>query len=246
MQSGGKEKSTRKKNHRRHSDQSRELEAVRREVLNQLSPKTWLQRLAAETVAFCCWQLEAELSSQAHCRSGGKTQGEPAPDTTIPNSYGMNRQGLRAANVFLTTIISEFDEHPVLSEEQKEAIRKGFGDEFVSDLCEWVPTSWDAVLLADQLTRHAKTFKPPLPEIPQSDVKDVIPDPMQGKQMVLKLLRQKVGHLQDLSRIVGLKVSAVKRLDSSPGGSELDSYKATMHELKRAVVWFKYLQRSDL
>jgi hypothetical protein len=246
MQSAEKEKSASKKIESRRRYGNRELDALRRKLFHQLSPTTALQKIAAEGVAVCCWRLEAELSSQVRGKPGGETQGEAAPETTtLPDWYGADRQTIRAAIVFISKIIHNFEQCPVLREEWTEGLRECFGEAFHKDVAEWVPANWDALLLATHLTRHAKTFKRPLPDLQGKD-EGVIRDPEQGKQMVLKLLCEKRRHLQDLAQIVHLKVSAGKGLNSSPAGSELDFYKGAMHALQGAVAWFGYLKRRGL
>ena len=104
---------------------------------------------------------------------------------------------MRNAIRCLSYVICECEKYPNLSEERKEQLRKAFGKEFVAELTEWAAPNWDACLLAHHLIRHAKTFRHPLPPITETAPK-VLRDPKQMKEMMLKLLRQKRFHLQEL------------------------------------------------
>jgi hypothetical protein len=123
-------------------------------------------------------------------------------------------------------------------------VRKGFGPRFL-DLLDQPksPISHTALLLADHLTRHAETFRKPLPPQTQEGP-EVIIDPQQNLQALLNLIEVKKEFLTDLGQMnsrgreEGAQVSA--------GDSPSRHFADATRSLHRAVAWYQYLVTNKL
>jgi hypothetical protein len=221
---------------------------MRKRILLQFSPATSLQKTAADCIVDASLHLETELSLRRKSRE--QEADDPTSGVPTVSSYSLwDPASIRNAIKYLAVLIGECDEFPYLHENRKEEISKLFGQEFVADLIEWTPPSWDAYLLADHLTKHAKTFRRPLPpetaaKVPPDpkQMKDP-PDPKQMKEMMLKLLHQKMCHLREHLQFSNSKQNGLHPVSSK---RESGSFASALQDLQRSVAWLRWLKRHNL
>ena len=102
-------------------------------------------------------------------------------------------------------------------------------------------------MLADYLTRHASTFRRPLPCDQDGENKpEVILDPDQSKQMVIKLLEQEVCILSDLWRSSERRVSDSERAQIQAVDFAPRYFTTACRDLHRAVAWYTHLKKENL
>jgi len=181
-----------------------EFQEMRASLKAQLKPDTALQWLAFDYFVFCSWhgKLAARLQHRQIARqleNGQRenAQGEaPDADPVIRGWYGTSKENIRAGIRFLECAVEEFEGQGCFREETKERLTDGLGADFVRSLERWDVMSKTAILMAHQLATHREMFG----DIPNPDVKTssalgetdkVVIDPMQGRQMVGKLLQQR-------------------------------------------------------
>jgi hypothetical protein len=180
-------------------------------LMAQLKPSTTFQRLAFDYIVVCHWRSKLALrlehrqfARQLQDEQREKVEGE-APDVApvIQRWYGSSPADIRAGIGALEYAIAEFNGHGSFREETKEVLTSGFGPDFVVLLEKWKTMSIDAILLADHLARHREDFG----EMPDMDVKSssppgeavkVVIDPMQQRQMVVRLLEERRSYLKEL------------------------------------------------
>jgi hypothetical protein len=193
---------------------------VRKRILHQFSPATLLQNTAADCIVDASLRLQNELSLRA------KSSEQEADDLTsgvppVSSYFTWDRASIRYAIKYLATLMGECDNYPNLSENRKQGISNLFGEQFLAELTEWTVPNWEACMLAAHLTKHAQTFGRPLPPIPETATK-VLPDPNQMKEMMLKLLHQKMCHLQEHLQFTNSKQYGLRPVssDRESGGQE--------------------------
>ena len=224
---------------------------VRKRILHQFSPATLLQQIAADCIVDCWLRLQTELSSRAKSREQEADDPRSGAPTVSPYLLWDNAS-IRNAIRFLSDLLCDCDKYPKLSEEKKEQIRKAFGEEFVAELTAWPVESWDACLLAHHLITHARTFGSPLPPIAETAPK-VLRDSKLMKEMMLKLLRQKTCHLQELlqfndSRQHGLRALSSGRMSGSLSSAPQDLQKAVVLEASQHITecWRRRMIRKSV
>jgi hypothetical protein len=154
---------------------------------------------------------------------------------------------LRAATRMLMDLRTDIQANGWLHAEQwKEPLTKTFGNsEFYDMLESFSPGSIDAILAAEHLEAHAKTFKMPLPEIPSSATEGI---PAIGRlrwDMMVKLVDLKLQQLNDFRLLF---------VGSADGGSlstaslDVDSryFTTASRDLERAVAWYEYIKQQGL
>jgi hypothetical protein len=214
---------------------------VRKRIILQFSPATPLQKTAADCIVDASLHLETELSLRRKSRE--QKADDPTSGVPTVSSYSLgDPASIRNAIKYLALLMGECNEDPNLREKRREEISKVFGEQFLAELTEWTVPNWQACLLADHLTLHAKTFGRPLPPIPETGTK-VLPDPKQMKDMMLKLLRQKMCHLQEHLQFSDLKQNGLHSFSSK---CESGSFASALQDLQRSVAWLRWLKRHNL
>jgi hypothetical protein len=134
--------------------------------------------------------------------------------------YLSGKEELRAAMRLLNETKQQFLSLGRIDERWYVPLDNVFGPQFRELLTKWMPSNPTAVMLANQLTRHAKTFRSPLP--PPFDQErssaeeggnkaEVILDPQQSKQMVVKLFEVQQSMLSDRWRSAEQRASSAAR-----------------------------------
>jgi len=128
---------------------------------------------------------------------------------------------------------------PLHLESWKDQIIKAFGLGFYDALCEWKDMNIDSMYLAEHLQKHAETFKAPLPASarPPEGV-EIIADPKQKLQMLIKLVDLQAQHLADLQHISSV---AFQTRESAPNEFAPRYFATGSRDLQRAVDWYLYL-----
>jgi hypothetical protein len=121
--------------------------------------------------------------------------------------YGQSLTDLRSGIRLIKQSCEEFQNLGHFSDETKASLKRGFGEDFLTLLEHWEPSiSLDAILLGHHLSRHRQSFGPrkelDLTEDTLKDRHAVIIDPMQNRNMVLKLLEERGNFLLELGTII--------------------------------------------
>jgi hypothetical protein len=230
-----------------------EFNALRRVLFAQFSPRTPLQQTAVEAVAACslrfmqATRFVANDAAQSFRERTPEAEGEANTDTSpkVTRWYGADRRSLREGIKFLSLCAQQFEASPTIREEWKEDMDRGWGEDLFAELKKWEPKNYEAVLLVGHLITHAQTFRRPLPNIPEGEVK-VMPDPFLQKQMVCKLIRQEIRHLQALAQISDQRADAPGGVNENAMSLAFSYLKSAMDDLQRAVEWFMRLRRHRL
>src|ERR1039458_8688944 len=220
-----------------------EIDTLQGDLHLQLLPKTALQRLAYKEVLYWAWhcELAARLdTSRVNALLFPPDEQESSPSTDRPvmdSPYTASREHLRKGVRFLDHLKLEVERCGEVPEELKESVRKGFGSRFL-DLLDQPksPISRDALLLAHHITRHAKTFRRPLPPQTREGPEPII-DPQQSLQATLKLIELMKEFLNELRQINREARDGATRV--SAGDSPLRHFADATRALHRAVDWDK-------
>ena len=161
--------------------------------------------------------------------------------------YAASRQDLRAAIHFLEVVRQDFERSGRLREEWKDPLDKTFGIGCFELLTKWPSTSKDAILLANHLDKHSKTFRKPLPHLGDKDITQVVVDPNQALEMVDKLIAEKLQHLHDLHYSWNQRGSeAVGDANAPPVDFAPRYFTTASRDLHRAVEWYERLKENKL
>jgi len=225
-----------------------ESSALRRSLFAQFSPRTPLQQLAVEEVVFHSWRYE--LATRLDAKRATQVLEEQTPEGDIPKVsqwYGANLESMRAAAKFLSRVKDEFESCKRIRDEWKQDLIRCCGEDFLTTLMNWQPANWDAALLAAHLVRHAKTFRMPLPNIPEEGGPKEIPSPFLQVQMVSKILSQEISHIQALILMTDQRAGAARGgLNGRALRFESEDLESAKHGLQRAIEWFMSLRRHNL
>jgi hypothetical protein len=227
-----------------------EIDTLQGDLHLQLLPKTALQRLAYKEVLYWAWhcELAARLdTSRVNALLFPPDEQESSPSTDRPvmdSPYTASREHLRKGVRFLDHLKLEVERCGEVPEELKESVRKGFGSRFL-DLLDQPksPISRDALLLAHHITRHAKTFRRPLPPQTREGPEPII-DPQQSLQATLKLIELMKEFLNELRQINREARDGATRV--SAGDSPLRHFADATRALHRAVDWYQHLVTNKL
>ena len=227
-----------------------EIDTLQGDLHLQLLPKTALQRLAYKEVLYWAWhcELAARLdTSRVNALLFPPDEQESSPSTDRPvmdSPYTASREHLRKGVRFLDHLKLEVERCGEVPEELKESVRKGFGSRFL-DLLDQPksPISRDALLLAHHITRHAKTFRRPLPPQTREGPEPII-DPQQSLQATLKLIELMKEFLNELRQINREARDGATRV--SAGDSHLRHFADATRALHRAVDWYQHLVTNKL
>ena len=129
-------------------------------------------------------------------------------------------------------------------ESWKDEIIKAFGVGFYDALTEWKPMNVNAMYVAESLQKHAENLKMPLPASskPPEGV-EIIADPRQKLQMLVKLTDLQAQHLSDLQQITS---EASHMRETAPNEFAPRYFATASRDLQRAVDWYLYLRSKDL
>jgi hypothetical protein len=219
----------------------------------QLAPHSALQHIGFEQIVTCCWRCKLAIRLEMHRlevhfkANDESTSNETAPQRDVRETqwYGASRQDLQNGIRILQKLRDDVAQNGLLhAESWKDEIMKAFGVGFYDALIEWKPMSIDAMYLAEQLHTHAKKFKKPLSasERPPEGVQ-IIADPKQKLQMLVKLIDLQAQHLSDLQQISS---EASHMRETTPNEFSPRYFASASRDLQRAVDWYLYLRSKDL
>jgi hypothetical protein len=118
-----------------------------------------------------------------------------------------------------------------------------------------MPSNPSAVLAAHQLVMHAESYKMPLPSsldpnrtpgVEGENKPQVIVDPEQGQQMMLKLLEQRLCVLSDLWKSSEQRASDSERAQTQAVDFAPRYFTTASRDLHRAVAWCTELKKEKL
>jgi hypothetical protein len=231
----------------------RDFEILRESLRAQLAPSTAVQDVGFEQIVTCCWRCKLAIRMEmrglkAHfVARDASLSNDNAPPRDVREtywyaaSYGDLRNGIR----ILKELREDISENgPLHLERWKDQIIKAFGLGFYDALCEWKDMNIDAMYQAEHLQKQAATFKAPLPSSsrPPEGV-EIIADPKQKLQMLVKLVDLQAQHLSDLQRISSANFLT---RESAPNEFAPRYFATASRDLQRAVDWYLYLKSNDL
>jgi hypothetical protein len=231
----------------------RDFEMLRESLRVQLAPRTALQDVGFEQIVACCWRCKLAIRMEM---LGLKTlliakdalmSDDTAPQRDIRETqwYGASKVDLRYGVGILKELREDISAHGSLHlESWRDQIIKAFGLGFYDALCEWKDMNIDAMYVAEHLQKHAATFKAPLPvsSRPPEGV-EIIADPKQKLQMLIKLVDLQTQHLADLQHISSV---ASQTRESALNGFAPRYFATGSRDLQRAVDWYLYLRSNNL
>jgi hypothetical protein len=242
-------------------EEKRQLETIRSALYPQLAPTTIMQDLKfAEIMADigrCKVALRLEMR---HIRRVlGQDSAEQVEDDQLerpgarPDWYLSGRQGLCQGIRLLEAVKQEFLHLGRLDEKWNTLLDEAFGPQLRQLLTQWVPSHPDATTLAYHLTKHAETYKKPLPPLggKRESAEDgenepvAIPDPEQMKHMVLKLIELEESMLSDLWKSVEERASTSDR-ERNDIVDAPRYFSTACRDLDRAIDRFMYLKKNNL
>jgi hypothetical protein len=239
-----------------------EFETLRRTLHQQLSPETVLQEVAFAEVLVCIGRtklaLRMEMWRVSRILGDGsvqQAQGDHAEGLGARAEWYLSgRQGLREGIRLLENFKKDFLELGRIDERWNLPLDQAFGPLLREQLTHWMPSDPVAAMAAHQLTLHAKTYNMPLPPsldpqgragVDGENKLQVILDPDQGQQMVIKLLEQQLAMLSDLWKSANERASASEvpnqSIDFAPR-----YFTTAGRDLHRAVAWYTQLKKEKL
>jgi hypothetical protein len=231
-----------------------EFEKLRRELTQQLPPKTALQQIALDQAITCAWRCKVALrvESQQLARvmdAPAEVQtvfDEPSIDAHMLRWFGSGRADLNAGIRLLAQLRDDIRQQGTVQLRWQDPITACFGADFYKTLREWAPMNPSALQLARHLESHSKSYAMPLPATLTDDSKVVfVRDPQQERQMLLKLVDQGISFLD-----AAKKIHEEGTLSASVGAANVDFASRyvtnAMRELQRALHWLLYLMKEGL
>jgi hypothetical protein len=231
-----------------------EFQTLHRTLREQLRPRTALQGIALEEIVCCSWRckLAARLEAQRlrillETPQDREVQPKETQDPARMRWYTASRQDLGRAIGILEHVSRDFETGGRVREEWKEPLDKAFGGGFYESLTKWTSMSIDAILIADHLAKHAKTFGKPLPYPDDKELAKVVVDPSQSIQMAGKLIDERLCHLRDLHRSWEQRASESGAAQAaSPVDFAPRYFTTTTRDQHRAVQWYVSLKKNNL
>jgi len=186
-------------------------------------------------------QFQAEQPEHEH---GEDPKGAPV----IERWYGSSLADVRLGISALESAMSEFDALGYFKEDTQTLLTRGFGPDFVSLLKEWNPMSRTAILAADQLVAHTEMFADTdvKSSSPLGETTKVVIDPMQGQQMVGKLLEERRNFLRELLVITDQNTLAGKADAAQSSDFNPRFFADANRELRRALDHYFDLKNKGL
>jgi hypothetical protein len=236
-------------------DEKRQLEISRRRLESELAPRTELQHIAFAEIIAClgrcmlALRLEMRHISRILSRDDAQQGERDRPDRRAGSIewYLAGKQGLRTGMQILEGVKQEFLTLGRIDEKSYILLDETFGPRLRQLLTEWLPPNPDATLLAHHLTEHAKTFNKPLPPLgSDKDGPEVILDPNQSVDMVIKLLEMQGLMLSDLCSSSEQRVSEFARTQNDTVDFAPRYFSAACRDLHRAIDRFMDLKKNKL
>jgi hypothetical protein len=230
------------------------FQALSRALYAQHSPKTEAQKIACEAVVFCTWRVRLaarqEMRQVEKLLDASKTEGTAQPEEQSPTVtnlwYAASKEALRGGIRFLSHVLEDYKTNHRLRPDWKESFDRAFGAEFYPALAKWTPASYDAILLTNDLIRHALTFRHDLfPDGKKPP--DVVVDSQQGDQMVIKLIERELQHLFDLRTSWEQRASSTVGPENPSRSDFTPRYFTTaLRDLHRMVDWLVELKEKGV
>jgi hypothetical protein len=245
------------------AEEKQQLEALRRTLRQQLSPNTVMLEVAFEEVLTCTFRcrlaLRQEMRHLSRTLDDNKTQqGQPDPAEGPAGRtewYLSGRQGLREGMRLLEAVKQEFLNLGRIDEKWNGPLDQAFGPQLRQLVIKWMPSNPEAVMAGQQLIMHAERYNLPLPSSlkqEQSSNPDpgntpqVILDPEQGKQMVIKLFDLEHWMLSDLWRSAEQRASDSDRAQNQAVDFTPRYFPSACRDLHRAAAWYRDLKKDGL
>jgi hypothetical protein len=227
---------------------------IRLALQEQYAPSTPMQWIALDRIHFCLWRVKRaaqremrRLSAQLDLQTPTGTLAEDPEEKAHPRWYALGRAELRDASRMLLELRQDIEASGwIHAEHWKEPITKTFDENFYDSLTEWDPGSIDAILMAEHLVAHSKTYNLPLPELEEVRKSEpAVGDPRSRWQMMVKLIDLKLQQLNDFRRLLDRRSDGG---DSQTAASAEDGryFASACRDLERAVAWYQYLQEQGL
>jgi len=165
-----------------------------------------------------------------------------------PEWYLSGKQGLRDGQRILEELKQDFLHLGRIDAKWNVVLDETFGHQLRQLLTQWAPANWQAALVADMLTKKAKTFNKPLPSIPEDkNSPKVIVDPLQSAQMVINLLELEGNMLADLWKSSEHRASETAARGQNDAVDFAPRYFSTAcRDLHRAIDRYMELKKNNL
>jgi len=236
-------------------EERRQFEVLRRTLHPQLLPKTVLQDVGFSEILSCIGRCRLALRQEM--RRVSKMLGEsstqpvqheqPEGPVVATEWYLAGRQGLLQGMRLLEAVKTEFLSLGRIDQKWNVLLDKAFGPQLRQLLMQWMPSDETAVQLAHQLTTHARVFNKPLPPIAEGgNEPQVILDPEQSKQMVIKLLELEGSVLSDLRNSSEQRASHSARAQDDAVDFAPRYFTTACRDLHCAVEWYIHLKKEKL
>jgi hypothetical protein len=242
--------------------EKRQLDTIRRHLQSQLLPQTVLQGIGLGRILTCIGRCKLALRQEMrHVRQLFGDSAAPQAQSAQPEGpvattdwYLSGRQGLREGIRLLEAVKVAFLNLGRIDAQWHASLDKVFGPEFRQLLTQWTPSDETAVLLAHQLTEHAKRYDRSLPfseqkpgsEVDGEKTPKVILDPEQSKQMVLKLLELKSSQLSDFWKSSEQRASDSAKAQNDAVDFAPRYFTTAFRDLDRAVASYMKLKEENL
>jgi hypothetical protein len=230
------------------------FEKLRRELAQQLSSETALQRLALDQVIACAWRGKKALRLETQqldnmIRLPAVVQNavdEASIDEHMLRWFGSGRSDLNAGIRFLAQLRDDIQQHGTVRPCWEDAITACFGANLYKTLTEWAPMNLSVLQLASHLHTHSENYDMPLPATLTDNANVVfVPDPKQQQQMLLKLVDTSASYLG-----AAKKIAEERTMTASATAANADFapsyFPAAMRDLQRAVDWLLHLKEEGL
>ncbi|MGH9642060.1 MAG: hypothetical protein ACRD3Q_06500, partial [Terriglobales bacterium] len=234
-----------------------EFETLRRQLRRQFKPTTPMQSLAYEAIAAAAWRARIAIRLESRLCASQLQDGQPSAsasddaivDPHLSRWFGSSRLELRRGIKDLLYARGEFVALSRLREETQEFVSRGFGPEILDLLTHFTPMHKQAIDLTKLLVSQLENFDMPLPgsNLSPAQLPEIVQDPHQASEMVLKLFDMYRHVLEDM-----LKLKDQHWSDGAPRGTCSRSdfnpqfVAGANRELRRAVDWFLHLQEVGL
>jgi len=160
--------------------------------------------------------------------------------------YGASRSDMRAGIRGVDQIIKEFSETRLLSKKAKEWLSTTFGPDFVVMCDKWTPLNPSVIAAAKFLVSQDEIFKGRLGETIADRMKreppgpEIVVDPQQGQEMVLKLLELRRDVMKELLTIEGNFSQEEKEVRSVEINFRFLADSA--REVRNSLQWYFYVR----
>jgi hypothetical protein len=217
----------------------------------QLQPTTALQEIGLDGIASSWWRCKLALRREVRKLSlldKPNDQGAQPENTISPNTpagwYAAGPKELNDGIRWLERIRNDFKENGEIRPEWKESMDVAFGPQFYESLTKWTPMNFQAILAANCLDMHSKTYGSGEITLGAEKSSEVTIDPDQGYQMAGKLIEQELRHLVDLRRSSEQRGSEFARNQTASSADLWRYYTAVIREFREAVDWYLHLKEN--